>query len=108
MTTPQPINVAILGTATTLYTAFIGGGATRAMLVSLNLANTTVSDITVNVWYENAAGSTLVYLDKPITVPALGSAWWKGMAVINTISDKWRAQASAVGVDCTGTVMENA
>lgn len=105
----QPINIAVGNTATTLYTAFVSGTATRAQLVAVNLCNTTSSDITVDVWWENAAASSTKYIGKTVTVPALGTASLTSpfMGVINTASDKWRAQGSAAGVDCVGAVVEN-
>lgn len=104
----QPINVAVLGSATTLYTAFVdAGNATRAMLVSLTFTNTTNADITLDVWYEKGSDASTKYLGKTLTVPALGELEWRGMATIDTSTDMWRAQASATGVDCVGTVMEN-
>jgi len=105
--TPQTINAAVLASATDLYTAFVGA-ATRAMLVSLDLCNTTTSDVTIDVWYEASGGGTLRYFAKTFTVPAHGSITWRGMQVINAAGDKWRAQASATGVDALGAVIENA
>jgi hypothetical protein len=107
-TTPQPIHAAILTSNTTLYTAFVGGGATRAMLVFLILTNTTSADITVDVFWENAAGSTTRLIADDINVPAKGTETFRGIVSIDTSSEKIRAIASAVGVDAVGTVMENA
>lgn len=79
------------------------------MLISLDLTNTNATDSIVDVWYENAAGSTLRYLAKSMTVPANSTASWRGMHVIDTISDKWRAQVTTgTSVDALGSVVENA
>ena len=104
--TPNPIKAAVAVSNTTLYTAFVGA-ATRAMLVALDFCNTTAADITIDVFFENAAASVTRYFGKGVVVPANGVASWRGMQVIDTASDKWRAIASATGVDCTGTVVEN-
>ncbi len=79
------------------------------MLVSLDLTNTNATDSVVDVWHENAAGSTLRYFAKGITVPANGTASWRGMVTIDTVSEKWRAQCTTgTSVDAVGTVVENA
>lgn len=106
-TTPQPIEAAIAASATDLYTAFVAGGATRAMIVSLDLTNTTAADITVDVWLD-IGGAVTRYLADDLVVPAKGTASWRGMAVLNASSEKLRAQGSATGVDAVGAVMENA
>lgn len=106
--TSQPINVAILGSATPLYTAFVEGGATRAMLVSLDLTNTTASDITVDLYYLRDSDASKKYFADDLTVPAKGNASFRGMLVIDTVDDSWVAIASAVGIDAVGAVIENA
>lgn len=111
MSTPQPVHVQITGSATTFYTAWVGTVPlpSRAMLVSLDLTNTNATDSVVDVWYENAAGSTLRYFAKSLTVPAGGTASYRGMQSIDTVSDKFRAQCtSGTSVDAVGTVIENA
>lgn len=102
--TSKAVNVAITGSATDLYS---NPGSVTAQLVSLNLTNTTTSDITVDVWFAPTGGGTLVYLADDLTVPAKGEAAWAGMGVSSASGDKWRAQASAVGVDCIGAVVES-
>lgn len=105
--TPQPIKKAITVAAVTLYTAFVSG-ASRAMLVSLDFANTTTADITIDCWvYDDSAAASFYFADD-LTVPAKGSANWRGMLTLDGASDLIRAQASATGVDCNGTVVENA
>src|SRR3989304_10344602 len=99
--TPQPIKAAILTSATTLYTAFVGG--TRAMLVSLDLCNTTTADITVDCWvYDDSAAATFYFADD-LVVPAKGTASWRGMITLDGTSDLIRAQASATGVNANGS-----
>ena len=104
--TPEPIEVAIGVTATDLYTAFTGG-ASRAWLVSLDLTNTTTSDITVDV-YKEVSGPTDYRFGDDLIVPAKGTLSWRGMLTLKTAGDKIKAIASATGVDCVGTVVENA
>lgn len=105
-TTPQQAMGAILVSATTLYTAFIGS-VTRAILVYLDLANTTAVDVTVNIWWESADGLTKRYIGQySLTVPANGGASWRGIVTLANAGEKIRAQASAAGVDAVGTVME--
>lgn len=105
---PVQISAAVLASATTLYTAFVDGGATWAILSSLDFCNTGTTDITVDVWYENSGASVTRYFAKTLTVPAKGVASYRGMQTITTSGDKWRAIASATNVDCTGTVTESA
>lgn len=107
-TTPIPIAVSVLASETDLYTAFSVVGASAAMLISLDLCNTGSTDITIDVYYKKAADGSKKYFGKTTTVPALGTATWRGMETINTSGDKWCAIASATNVDATGTVMENA
>lgn len=104
--TPQPIQVSVLTSATTLYTAFVGGSATRAMLPSLTLTNTTSASITIDVWIDN--GGVLFYILKTFPIAGLQTLDWTGMQTLDTSTDKFRAQASATGIDATGTVIENA
>lgn len=105
MSTPKPIQCAILASDTTLYTAFVGT-ATWATLVSLDYTNTTVNDITVTTFWESSDGMTTRKLGQSVTVPANGSASWRGMVPLVNASEKIRAIASATGVDALGTVME--
>ena len=105
--TPQPIRVAIGASATDLYTAFVGSGAARGQLVSLNFSNTTAAAITVDVWFRNAGDTTSTYLVKVLSVLANSTKEWRGLVVFNTAGEKLRAQASATGVDCLGSVIEN-
>ena len=104
-TVPEPVHLNVPASATTFYTAFTNA-ASRAMLVSMTLTNTTSSDITVDIWYENSGATTLTYLAKTKTVPALGNMTWSGMDVIKSSSDKWRIQASATGVDLNAAISE--
>jgi hypothetical protein len=106
-TTPQPIQAAIGIAATTLYTAFVAGGATRAMMVSLDLTNTTTSDITVDVYWLDDGGANAKYFADDLVVPAKGTASWRGIQVLDAASETIKAIASAVGVDATGCVLEN-
>ena len=108
MATPQQISVAVLASATTLYTGFTGGAATRAELCSLDLCNTTTGDLTIDLYYENSGGGTTRYFAKTMTVPALGTISYKGLQTIAATGDKWKAIASGTGIDATGTVVENA
>lgn len=105
-TNPQQALGAILTTNTTLYTAFVGS-ATRAMLVSLDLTNTSSADITVDVWWESADGLTTRKIADDLSVPAKGSQSWRGIMTFIASSEKLRAIAAATGVDAVGTVMES-
>ena len=106
--TPQPINVAVLASNTTLYTAFVAGGASRAIVVSMDFTNTTTADITLTVFFENAGVTVTRDFCNTLTVPAKGTLSWRGGFAFDTSSDKLRAIASAVGIDCVGMVTENA
>jgi len=106
--TPQPIQVAVGVGVTALYTAFVGGSATRAMLVSLDLTNTTTGDITVDVYWRDAADAVSRYFADDLVVPAKGIASWRGMQTLDAAGEAIKAIASAAGVDATGTVIENA
>lgn len=105
--TPEPINAALTVAALTLYTAFVEGAATRGMLVSLDLTNTTTADITVDLYVESAGPVDRRFADD-IIVPAKTSVTWRGLITLNTAGQLIRATASATGVDCLGTVLENA
>ena len=104
--TPQPIEAAIGIAATTLYTAFVGA-ATRAMVISIDLTNTTTAQITVDIWVD-IGGAVLRLLADDLPIPPKQTLSWRGMATLNAAGELLRAQASAVGVDAVGTVMENA
>jgi len=105
-TIPQPIAIPIAAANTTLYTAFVGA-ATTAMLVSLDLTNTTVTDITVDLWWEDDDASEIVLFGDDITVPAKGTSTWRGIITMDLAAEKIRAIASVVGIDAIGTVMES-
>lgn len=100
---PVGIAIAVGTSATDLYTA---GANVPASLVTLDLTNTTNADIRVDVWKE-LSGPTSVYLGSTITVPAKGNASFRGMDTVVNNGDKWRAQATAAGVDANGTVLES-
>lgn len=105
-TTPQAA-YGTLGTGgTTIYTAFIAGGATRSEFVYLNYCNTTTSDITVDTIFLTTSGSTFITDD--LTVPAKGNADWHGMITLNTSGQNIHCVPSAAGVDFAGTFVENA
>jgi hypothetical protein len=105
--TPQTINVAVGAGATDLFTAFVAA-ASRGMLVALHFCNTTTADITVDVWHRDAGNTTSRFLMDDETVPAKGTLNWSGMVTLAAAGEKIRAQASGAGVDCLGTVIENA
>lgn len=106
-TTIQQIKSAGITSATTVYTAFTAGGATRGQLVSLDICNPNTSDSTVDVWYDVSGAKT--YLAKGQTVPALGSVSYRGDVVFATASDLLKVQTTAgSGVDVLGAVLENA
>lgn len=106
-TTPQQIATSLTTGTTSLYTGFIAGGASRGMLVSLELTNTSTADITASIWQELSGGTIQAYLCKSMPVPAGGNASWRGMAVVNASGDKIRGLASTTGVDIVGAVVEN-
>jgi hypothetical protein len=106
--TPIPINAEVTNAATTLYTAFVVGGATFAQLVSLDLQNKTSSEVTIDVWIESA-GAVVRLLADDLPLRPKAHASWRGVAVLATAGQLIRAQASvAVSVDAIGTVVENA
>lgn len=106
--TAVPINGEVTNAATTLYTAFVVGGATRGQLVSLDLQNKTTSEITVDVWIESA-GAIVRLLADDLPLRPKAHAAWRGMAVLDTAGQLIRAQASvASSVDALGAVVENA
>ena len=104
-TTPQEVSAAILTTATVLYNPFIAGGATRGLVIYLHFCNTTTADITIDVTL-NTTVDKFILDDK--VIPAKGTVSWSGCITLATATDSFDAIASATGVDCTGTVMENA
>jgi hypothetical protein len=104
--TPIPINIEVSNTATTLYTAFVGGTTTSAQLVSLDLQNKTTSEITVDVWVLVGATVTLLADDMPIRPK--GHAAWRGLVPLAD-GDILKAQSSvASSVDALGMVLETA
>ncbi len=107
-TTPQKINAAIGATNTTLYTAFTAAGATRALIVSLHMVNTTVGDISVDLFTDDGAGAGIRFIADDKVVPAKGNVDWTGIIVIDTSAHRLRGIGSAAGVDIQGCAMENA
>lgn len=106
--TTQPINAEVTNAPTTLYTAFVVGGATRGQLVSLDLQNKTSSEITVDVWIESA-GVVIRLLADDMPMRPKAHAAWRGMCVLDTAGQLVRAQASvATSIDALGAVVENA
>lgn len=107
--TAQPIMTGVgSGVATDLYTAFVAGGATRAMVVSLDFCNTADLDLTFSAWAEPAAGSLATFLVASGVVPARATLSWRGMLTLDASSEKLRAAATGLGIDCLGTAIENA
>lgn len=108
--TPQQILNHELGTSEeTLYTAFVGGSATRAMLVSLDVTNKSAAEVTVDIYVENAAGSTEYRFADDLPVPAKSTVSWRGMITLDAASETIKALASAgSAIDIVGTVIENA
>ena len=105
--TPQPVSAQIDDAATDLYEAFVEGGATRAMVVSLDFTNVTDSDLTLDVWVEG--GGVSRYLCNRLPIPARESAQWRGMVTIKDDTYKLRGLSTvATSVDVLGTVVENA
>ena len=104
--TQQQIESALTTSMATLYTAFVGG-ATRASLVSLDLCNTTIADIMVDIVMERADATQRFLIDDGV-VPAKGTLSYRGMVTMDASSEKIRGRASATGVDVNGTVVENA
>lgn len=100
----QSISIAIGTSNTTLYDPFVDGTKERATVIDLELCNTTTADITVDIFIDKA---TDVYLADDLTVPAKGTAHWRGAKTIDDAAHILKAIASAVGVDCTGTVLES-
>lgn len=90
---------------TDLYTA----GADVAQLTTLVLTNTTASAITVSVWKRNAGGTEDYYVASDLSIPANGNrSISKGLVTFNASGEKLRAQASAVGIDAVGSIIEYA
>lgn len=105
--TSQKITAHVGNTATDLYT-FPTSGPTRARCFTLTFCNTTAADITLDVWVRNSGDTDSFYLCDDIVVPAKGQYQWSGAIVLSSNPEKVRAQASAVGVDVLGEVLENA
>lgn len=103
MSTPVAINVAVLGSATDLYTA----GANLAQLTTLVLTNTTGGDLTIDVWKRNAGDTTSWFIAATLGVPANGNrSLSKALVTFENSGEKLRAQASGVGIDAVGSVIE--
>lgn len=103
MSVAKAINVAVLGSATDLYTA----GAADAQLTGLTLTNTTAGDLTIDVWKRNAGDTTSWFIAKTLTISALSSKSFKGSLVtFENSGEKLRAQASGTGIDAVGSVIE--
>lgn len=101
--TPVAINVHVLASATDLYTA----GANNAQLTTLVLTNTTGSPITIDVWKRNAANSDSWFIAATLGVPANGNrSLSKALMTFENSGEKLRAQASGVGIDAVGSVIE--
>lgn len=99
----QQIAVAIAASNTTLYDPFIDPAKERGTLIFLHLVNTTVADITVDIFIDMA---TDVYIADDLVVPAKGSVDLVGAWTVDAATENIVAIASAVGVDATGTVVE--
>jgi len=104
MSVMQPIAVAIGVTNTTLYDPFIDATKERGTLIFLHLQNTTLADITVDIFIDMA---TDVYITDDLVVPAKGSVDLVGAWTVDDGTELIKAIASAVGVDASGTVVES-
>lgn len=103
MSTPVAINVAVLASATDLYTA----GASRAQLTTLVLTNTTGGDLTIDIWKRNAGDTTSWFIASTLPIAAGETLSFKGALVTFSASgEKLRAQASGTGIDAVGSVIE--
>lgn len=101
--TPVAINVAVLASATDLYTA----GSNRAQLTTLVLTNTTGSPITIDVWKRNAGNTTSWFIAATLSVGANESrSLSKALVTFENSGEKLRAQASGTGIDAVGSVIE--
>lgn len=103
MSTPVAINVAVGASATDLYTA----GAALAQLTTLVLTNTTGSPITIDVWKRNAGDTTSWFIAATLGIPANGNrSLSKALMTFENAGEKLRAQASGVGIDAVGSIIE--
>lgn len=88
-------------------TDLIAYGSAKTSVYSLDFCNTTNSDITLSVWWENAAGNVSRYLLKTETVPALGTLSWRGSIILGASGEKIQAIAGATGIDALGAALES-
>lgn len=103
MSTPVAINISVTGSATDLYTA----GSAKAQLTTLELTNTTDGDLTIDIWKRNAGNTTSWYIASQLTVPARGNkSLSKVLPTFTNSGEKLQAQASDVGIDAVGSVIE--
>lgn len=103
MSTPKAINVAVLASATDLYTA----GAADAQLTTLVLTNTTGGALTIDIWKRNAGDTTSWFIASTLSIAAGESLSFKGALVtFENSGEKLRAQASGTGIDAVGSVIE--
>lgn len=103
MSQPVAINIAVDTSPTDLYTSSGFG----AQLTSLILTNTTGSPITIDVWKRNVADDTSWYIASTLGIPANGNrSLSKGLVTFTNSGEKLRAQASALGIDAVGSIIE--
>lgn len=103
MSVPVAINVAVLGSATDLYTA----GSAKAQLTTLVITNTTGGALTIDIWKRNAGDTTSWLIASDLPLAAGETLSFKGALVTFTASgEKLRAQASGVGIDAVGSIIE--
>jgi predicted secreted protein len=100
----QPVATAIGTSATTLYAPFIDSTKERGTLIFLNLANTTTSDVTVDIFITTTPNT---YIASSLLVPAKGNVVLSGAWTVNSTASLIKAIASATGVDASGTVVES-
>lgn len=91
----------VTNSATTLFTA----SASTSECNSLDIFNRLAVAIKIDVWHENAAGSTLTYLVKSFTLDAGASFSYRGAIGFDENSSKLRAQSdTATAFDVIGRV----
>lgn len=101
--TPVAINVSVGTSATDLYVA----GADLAQLTTLVLTNTTAGALTIDVWKRNAGDTTSWFIASTLGIPAHGNrSLSKALVTFENNGEKLRAQASGVGIDAVGSVIE--
>ena len=94
-------NQLVTNSATTLYTA----GASACECNSIDIFNRLTTTIKIDVWHENAAGSTLTYLVKSFSLSPGASFSYRGAIGFDENSSKLRAQSdTASAFDVLGRV----